>query len=533
MMRQHAKQVFPLLLFVLCCLPVAWWLAGHEADSPSVSTEMFQQVYLTDEGMYTKGAVWFARHGELCPPRDFCSHATYPLYTTGLGMALRVFGDDQGAGHWRVARAYSIYLSLLALAAFWTLCRNALPPLYSGLAVASVAFGFQYLHIARLATPDPVGIALCVISAAVWVRWPTSPLASFAALALGLGAFFTKSGYAGYVVALGLCIAWDVLIHWRAGRRGQAAAHALVLAAAAAGSLALRHALTALNPVMTTYENNLYIGNRFGFGVSFRTGVRYQLRSLFQSASWLPGVPALLATALAGLWPSGPFREGLAQNLRKIAADPAFRLFTLWTAAGVVLFGLTGFQGGRYYAYMVYPTAYAAFWVLHHAAPAPLRAPAVAVLAAALHLASQGNLYLLWYLQPQSPSYLAVSRDVAARITAEGQDVRLIGHGFSDWISLFDRRITSVSYGYISYSRIDSRGERFRFWRPNYVLINEDDIWLNSVSWDAFLRENPGLIARTEPVAEYRMLFRHVFPNSPVNRAPNLKLLRIHYSGQP
>jgi hypothetical protein len=528
-MLLFVKRILLGLTLALFLLPVAWMLAGHEADSPYVATELFQQVYLTDEGMYTKGALWFARHGQLCPPHDFCSYVTYPAFTIGLGTAMRTFGDSRGSDYWRVGRAYSIYLSLLALAAFWTLCRVALPPLYSGLAVVSAALAFQYLHASRLATADPSGIAFCVLSAAVWVRWPGSTAAVALALALGLIGLFTKSSYAAYVAALGLCIAWEALTLWRAGRRGQAAAQGLVLLAAAAGSLAVRHALSGMNPAMTVYEGNLYLWKNLGFGVSLGTGVRTQLRSLFQSAPWLPGVPVLIAVALAGLWPGGPIRQGLNRNLREAAGDPGFRLFALWTAIGVSLFGLSHFVGGRYYFYTIFPAAYAAFWTLHRSAAEPLRAPAVAVLAAILHLVSQGNFYHHWYLQAESPSYLAVSRDIASKI-AGGGPVRLAGHGFSDWISLFDARITSIGWGYASYAKVFPLQERMRYWRPDYVLINDDDFWLNSESWAKFQRENSDLIERSEPVAEYRFLFRNVYPNSPSNRQPNLKLLRLHYA---
>jgi 4-amino-4-deoxy-L-arabinose transferase-like glycosyltransferase len=516
------------MCFCVAALAAAWVLAGNEADSPYVTTEMFQQVYFTDEGLYTKGAIWFARHRELVQPFDFsATYLTTPFYLVLLGYVFNLFGES-----WQVARAFSIFLTLLSLGAFWSICRAAMPRAYCWLATVSVALTFQYLHSARLATADPPGLAFCLLSAAVWIHWRRSAAGTAAALVLALAAVFLKAGYLAFLGAIGLSIAVDALLDWREGRRGRAVAAVLLLGLAAGTLFGIRASLRMANPALSEYLMRLNLYGDMGLRISIGTGIRYQLRSFLLSAPLLPGVPVLLAAGLVALlagW--GEARERLAARLRSAAMDPMTRLMALWALGGTVLFGLTGLQGARYYLFLAPVTAYLAFWSLHRFIREERWALRVALLVAVLHLAGQSNLYLLWAQQAPEATYISICRSMAGKIMDDngGRPAAVLGHGISDWLALFDSRITGVDYGYNGMDKVIPRRERFLHWRPKYVVINEDDVWLNSASLDKLLRANPDVFAGAEPMAEYRFLFRNSYPNSPANRAPNLKLLRLRY----
>ena len=516
---------------LLCAvfLPAAWWLAAIETDAPYISTEVFQQVYLTDEGLYTKGSTWFARHGELHQPKDFSVAVIItPFYSIILGWVMQLLGDS-----WHVARAFSIFMSFLAIGAFWTICRSSLPVLFSALATLSAVGAFQYFHSARLATADPTGIAFCLLSAAAWVRWRSTTAGTALALLLGLAALFSKTAYAPFWCALAICVALDIAQDFRRKAKSAALGKALALAGATVLLLVIRHYFGQMDSLMAAYvmQNNLI--EDLGFKFSIKTGIRYMASSLFVSALLLPGVPVLVAAALfpfvgrdgvRGFWAS------LLSKLRLAAGDPILRLFTLWGVVGGVLFGLTSQQGARYYLYIGFICAYMAFWALDKVSAPPFNSVRMAVLVTLLHLASQANFYLHWYQQDGTPSYIAISRDIAAKITADkpGKST-VLGHGLSDWVSLFDRRITGVDYGYDNLEKLMPRSMRIRYWRPDYVIVNEDDVWLNSRSLQKLLKDNADLWAGVEPISEYRLLFRNSFPNSPENRAPNLKLMRFRY----
>lgn len=523
------RSILRAVCFVLASLFAAWLLSANEADSPYISTERYQQVYFTDEGLYTKGATWFSRHNELFQPVDFCvAHVIAPFYVLFLGSVFQVLGES-----WRVARGFSIFMSFLALGAFWSICRKHLPPVSCWLATVSAALAFQYLHSARLATADPLGIALCLLAAAAWFYWNLSVAGTLLALLIAVAAVLTKTGYGAFFCALALCVAMDVFLDWSRQNRSAALLKAAILAMTVALLVGLLHYFRTLNPALANYVQQLNFSADLGFRVSIGTGFRYQMHSLFPSSFLLPGVPVLLVaagfTVLSGNGRGG-FRAQFLTKLHLIAADPVNRLFLLWATGGVFLFGMTSMQGARYYLFLVFVVAYFAFWSLNKLTPAPIEAQWLALLVAALHLASQLNFYLLWSQQHPESSYIAISRDIAARIVADnrGQN-HVLAHGLSDWLALFETRITGVDFGYDSLEPVQSRSQRLRHWRPRYVIVNEDDVWLNSQTLQKLITDNSDLLDGAELMAEYRFLFRNNYPNSPYNRKPNLRLLRLRY----
>jgi|GEM_PF-6154096 len=523
------RSVLRIACFAVVSLFAAWVLSANETDSPYISTEVYQQVYLTDEGLYTKGATWFSRHNELFQPVDFCiAHVIAPFYVLSLGSVFQVFGET-----WRVARGFSIFMSFLALGAFWSICRKSLPPVSCWLATVSVALAFQYLHSARLATADPFGIALCLLSAAAWVHWNSTVAGTLLALLLAVAAVLAKNGYGAFFGALAVGIVVEIFLDWCRQNRSAALAKTVILTMAAALLIGLLHYFRTFNPALASYLQQLNFNADLGFRVSIGTGIRYQLHSLFPASFLLPGVPVLLAAALFTLL-SGNGRHGFRvqfpAKLYLIAADPVNRLFLLWAAGGVFLFGLTSMQGARYYLFLVFVISYLAFWGLNKLTPAPADTPWLALLVAILHLASQSNLYLLWAQQQPASSYVAVSRDIAARIAADNPGHNnVLAHGLSNWLALFDSRITGVDYAFDGLEPVQSRSQRLQYWRPRYVIVNEDDVWLNSRSLQKLITDNSNLLAGAELIAEYRFLFRNNYPLSPDNRAPNLKLLRLLY----
>lgn len=508
-------QILPLKRLVLLLLfgIIGVWFSRWEFDAPYVTTEVFQQVYLTDEGLYLKPAVALAKTGSVVTPRD-ANMATFttPVHVWLVASAMKIAGM-----HWTVARWVSIFMSGLALISFWSICRLSVSASVAWLATLAAASNFMFFHSTRLATADPAAMGISLLAVWIWAAHRTSAPGLLVALVAAVTAAWAKPTYAPLLVAIGIteCLAaWSI---WRKGSLSAALGRIAVLGVGAALQISLL--LYAYSEVSQTVS---YTHARAeGFTVSFGTGVRQMLDSFVFNMPILPAAIAMLLAALAGFfWQS---RERRKELLR----DPIVQLFAAWILANTTIVGLFPLQPARYYLPTIFAWTFLAFRIAAWNGAGYSKGYAALLLLA--NLSVQIPYYHLWLSQKPAQTYVGISRDIARRITgANPGGAKLLAHGLSDWIQLFDPRITALDIGYRGLDAVDPLSDRVDFWRPEYLLVNEDDLWSNSDTLADLKQKSAHFMKDTELLAEYTLLYRNVFPKSSTTK-PNLKLYRVRY----
>ena len=501
-------------LLVLLCIGIGGiWFCQWEYDAPYVTSELNQQVYLTDEGLYLKPAIALAKTGTTTVPRDAnLTQFTTPVHVWLTAKLLQIAGP-----HWTVTRWLSIFISGIGLISFWSICRISMNASMAWLATLAAATNFMFFHSIRLATADPTGLGLSLLAIWIWAANRKYALGVLLALCVGLAAAWAKPTYAPLLVAIGVTECAAIWADWRSGAKGDALRRITVLGAGAllqSGLLAYNLSLVARTVVHTHPKPA-------GFWVSFGTGVRQLLDSFVFNMPILPMATAMLLVAVVGFFWQNRERQ------KELLLDPVVILFLTWILFNTTFVGLFSLQAARYYFGAIFGWTYLAFRVAAWNGSAYSLRYATALML--INLSAQIPFYNHWRLQRPHQSYVAISRDVARRITeANPGRVTLLGHGLSDWIELFDPRIQSLDFGYRGLDAIDPLSSRVDYWRPQYILVNEDDLWTNSDALEDLRAKCAPFWKEIRLVAEYRLLFRNSFPNSSTTK-PNLKLYQISY----
>ncbi len=505
------KRLLLLLLAGIASIGYAQW----EADPAYITTEVFQQVYLTDEGLYLKPAMSVHRTGQLQSPRDI-SPAIYttPVHIWLVTQAARIAGP-----HWYVARWVSIMMTWLAVVGFWSVCRTRIPAPVAGLAALAMATNFMFLHAGRLATADPTALGFCCLSLWIWAVWRHTPAGLTAALIAALLATWTKPTCAPLLAGIGVT---EVISAWQQRRQGWRAVWMplAILAAGAATHLALfRYQMSLLAPTF-----GLTHPQPKTFSISFGTGIRHMFDSFAFAMPILPAATAMLAAAVFGFFLQPRERR------RELVLDPLFQLCAIWIFTNTFLVGFITLHGARYYFGTIPAWTYLAFRIM--AWDGKAYAARLGWLLVLANLAVQVPFYYLWLTQNPRQTYIAISRDIARRVTENHPGgAQLLGHGISEWVEWFDTRVQARAIGYRSTDRVDPLEKRVDYWRPEYLLVNDDDIWSNSEAIENLRKKCEPFWAGMDLVAEYRLLFRNIYPNSPAIK-PNLKLYRMRYHGR-
>jgi len=508
-------QILPLKRLVLLLLfgIIGVWFSRWEFDAPYVTTEVFQQVYLTDEGLYLKPAVALAKTGSVVTPRD-ANMATFttPVHVWLVASAMKIAGM-----HWTVARWVSIFMSGLALISFWSICRLSVSASVAWLATLAAASNFMFFHSTRLATADPAAMGISLLAVWIWAAHRTSAPGSAGGACC---CRHSRMGQADLCSLAGRHRDYRVpggLVYLEKGVLSAALGRIAVLGVGAALQISLL--LYAYSEVSQTVS---YTHARAeGFTVSFGTGVRQMLDSFVFNMPILPAAIAMLLAALAGFfWQS---RERRKELLR----DPIVQLFAAWILANTTIVGLFPLQPARYYLPTIFAWTFLAFRIAAWNGAGYSKGYAALLLLA--NLSVQIPYYHLWLSQKPAQTYVGISRDIARRITgANPGGAKLLAHGLSDWIQLFDPRITALDIGYRGLDAVDPLSDRVDFWRPEYLLVNEDDLWSNSDTLADLKQKSAHFMNDTELLAEYTLLYRNVFPKSSTTK-PNLKLYRVRY----
>jgi 4-amino-4-deoxy-L-arabinose transferase-like glycosyltransferase len=458
--------------------------------------------FLTDEGWYTKAAQLDAKFGQYTQIGDFVWLSHNPLFTLLVRLSFAIFGVSAEA-----ARAVSGVSWIVAISAFYLICRTTQPRTIALGACALVSLTLHNLTYSRLALIEPSATAFTLVGILLWVRFPRSVPAAPFVLALGSAAVFCKVSFLFSLIAVSMLVAGDGVMSFREGRKGRAALLWVLVAANAYVTWLLHQRAIAWAGEAGELFHRWHVAPRSG-GMQIKPVIGNEMKMLYKlfEATGAPVITGAALFALAFL--------GRARKLRpRFPVSRATLALLLWGVGGCTFFGLFGTQSPRYFYFALFPITYVALMLAREVA-GDRRWPTALVLLIVLHGATQLEGYVLWARRANRWSARDMAQDIIRRmeIPADADEAILMG-GTASNVALHDARIRPLDF-----RPEDFLPERLEHWRPRFLVASKSNA-------ERALEFAPDVIERLELVAQYRLMENYYTQEDHV-------LLRIHYKSE-
>lgn len=473
-----------------------------EADPPYGLVQQ-SMTFLTDEGWYTKSSQLHAKFGVWTNPDDLVWYSHNLLYTLIVAAAFDLWGASL-----EVARLVSVGSFVVAIGAFYGICRAVQPRVIALTTCLLVSMTLHNVAYSRVALVEPVGTAFTLLAMCAWVRMPRGPLGAAATMVLAAGALLVKVSFVYTVIGAAVLCLGDAVVAWRAGTRARGAVIAAVTLALGAAAWGTHKSIVAWAGADGAFFETMHVTSR-AKGLQILPAIQNELKMLLK-LPYSTGAPTLTCSLGFGLVFLAIKRK---LRLRVGGWSRATVACVIVGGAGCGFFGLMAYQPSRYFYFALFPLVFVTVMVCREVVgDRNWRLTALFLLF--VHTTVQFPGFHEWLRRSELDTAAASARRVAIKLRTlepESKEIAVIG-GWASYVGLFSPEVRPLDFR----ARHRLR-ERLARWRPKYALVLESSLSL-------FEEKAPGVIAGWDVLDRYRPLSSYFNPND------DQVLVRLRYA---